>query len=628
MPRLKKSKKKTKKEMEINQAMVEVEVEEQEETVETEEIILDELQRQSEDQASKQDPQDQIPDYSSVSFMSSEGYLLPCVYRGIPHEHGEEWVINDCSTCVCTNATIECVIKGCPPHECEDAIHPPGACCPMCPFHVNVSRVSPTVKILSTPKILPGRTNKLSLNVSMIFKENKRTTGVHGHNLWNMTVWASENRQGEGFAYSVTKNVLTSDQRAQKYRKGKPFPKFKNIPFNLDATGLTCDDMRFICVRFDQADKPRHENYEYVPFFFGGYPDDYSLTGCVSAPRCKKLKPKLAPPSPTTTAPTTTTPTTTVVATATPTATTASAPTTRPTRRPKLRLTNWPSYVESTSRPEVTQPPSRQPFGDTFTMRSSFVTLMPLSYVGGWPQDSGSNEVVHQSLQTAQNQRGQRGQGGSSGLSGSQSIRRPGRRGSKRKTLSENALAAGLSSNEVEVLLQKRRQQIRRRHRQKQEQEQRMQQRQDESTEQYYQPYSGQQYRQQPQPNWRMQRQYEREQEEYERQRQQYMQQQENYQRQLQQYMLQQQQQQNQRYLQQQQHHQQQQHQAQGYPYGRVRSGQLNPLYQRSIDKAVAEGTLQLSRGRVANNQRQSSHDPMIGMPFDHAYMPPNSEEQ
>ena len=52
MPRLKKSKKRTEKEMEINQARVEVQVEEQEETKESEESIH-ELQRQSEDHTSK-----------------------------------------------------------------------------------------------------------------------------------------------------------------------------------------------------------------------------------------------------------------------------------------------------------------------------------------------------------------------------------------------------------------------------------------------------------------------------------------------------------------------------------------------------------------------------------------------
>lgn len=153
---------------------------------------------------------------------------------------------------------------------------------------VNVAEVLPVARVTSTPKLMSGKKNRMLLNVSVNFHETDLTTGVQGEDLWNMTIWTSRNPNGEGFAYSVAKNVLTAEQRSQRHRKGKKFPKLRNIPYNLDARRMSCDEMRFICVRFEQATNPGHANRAYVPFYFTGYPDDNVLTGCTPAPRCKR----------------------------------------------------------------------------------------------------------------------------------------------------------------------------------------------------------------------------------------------------------------------------------------------------------------------------------------------------
>ena len=74
-------------------------------------------------------------DASSFSLSISSGEpLLPCVYRGIPYLHGEQWEVDECTTCDCNNATTTCVIESCQPAFCTEPIKPDGECCFLCPF--------------------------------------------------------------------------------------------------------------------------------------------------------------------------------------------------------------------------------------------------------------------------------------------------------------------------------------------------------------------------------------------------------------------------------------------------------------------------------------------------------------
>ncbi|XP_041459786.1 uncharacterized protein LOC121411242 isoform X2 [Lytechinus variegatus] len=531
-------------------------------------------------------------EYSSVSFISSEDvYLLPCVYRGVPYSHGESWAVDDCSTCTCANSTIECVILGCQPTTCDNVIHPPGECCAMCPNIVNVSEVAPVARVTSTPKLMSGKKNRMLLNVSISFHETDLTTGVQGEDLWNMTIWTSRNPNGEGFAYSVAKNVLNAEQRSQRHRKGKKFPKLRNIPYTLDARRMSCDDMQYICVRFEQAINPGHVNRAYVPFYFSGYPDDNVLTGCTPAPRCKIVKPKSVPTTarPATTLRTTTTPTT--IPTTWPRWTTAwprwtrapTLPPTRPptlpptfpptlpprrtTRRPKLKKTKEPKSTPATLPPTLA-PLTTLKLNEALAVGSTMYatlpptlrpTVRPTTGVPYIPRfvldDSESNEAFELVPMYPLAQRN----------SNRPRSRNRGRNKWRAHRFKAAAEAAGFSSDEVTQIKQKkisrRRQQAAKR---KPEQPLPLTQEQ-------------QEYRQQQQQLYQQQQQQYNQQMQYEQQQQQ----------------LQYEQQRQQQYQEQQQQYYQQQHQENNpYPYGDVQEGQINPLFQREREKAIAEGTL------------------------------------
>ena len=69
---------------------------------------------------------------------------------------------------------------------------------------------------------------------------------------------------------------------------------FRNINFNLDASNARCNELRYLCALFTQADKPNTQvGTEIIPFRVYGVvseqdstPYPYSLTGCQPFARC------------------------------------------------------------------------------------------------------------------------------------------------------------------------------------------------------------------------------------------------------------------------------------------------------------------------------------------------------
>uniref|UniRef100_A0A8C8VGV1 VWFC domain-containing protein n=1 Tax=Pelusios castaneus TaxID=367368 RepID=A0A8C8VGV1_9SAUR len=54
-----------------------------------------------------------------------------CSFDGQIYRDGEEWRLNQCSKCVCSNGTSQCFTAECQPVLCTLAV-PPGKCCPEC----------------------------------------------------------------------------------------------------------------------------------------------------------------------------------------------------------------------------------------------------------------------------------------------------------------------------------------------------------------------------------------------------------------------------------------------------------------------------------------------------------------
>ncbi|XP_022082452.1 cysteine-rich motor neuron 1 protein-like [Acanthaster planci] len=58
---------------------------------------------------------------------------LPCRQGDKTYYHGQEWKLDDCITCACSNGYTSCAETKCLPLECEDPILTPGECCMACP---------------------------------------------------------------------------------------------------------------------------------------------------------------------------------------------------------------------------------------------------------------------------------------------------------------------------------------------------------------------------------------------------------------------------------------------------------------------------------------------------------------
>ncbi|XP_063953952.1 uncharacterized protein LOC129255585 isoform X1 [Lytechinus pictus] len=216
----------------------------------------------------------------SISFSSGD-LLLPCVYRGQPHLHGDVWNVDECTACNCDNATVTCVIESCQPAFCAEPMKPVGECCFLCPYNVKVKKVLP--EITSTNTIAEGGDNSIILDVPIKFQEAMDTTGVSGEDLWTLSAWASSTPDGRGPRYGYNRNVLDDIHEDQDYKKKDKF-QFSDIDFRFNDPMAECEDMKYICVRIQRGVAPvTTGDLEYQ---FSGYPDDNVLTGCTGSPEC------------------------------------------------------------------------------------------------------------------------------------------------------------------------------------------------------------------------------------------------------------------------------------------------------------------------------------------------------
>ncbi|XP_072166826.1 uncharacterized protein [Diadema setosum] len=222
-------------------------------------------------------------DSLSLSISSGEN-LLPCVYRGSPYMHGDEWKVDDCTTCACDNATLTCVIESCQAAFCPDPIKPLGECCFLCPYNVRVKEVKPAVT--SSGTLFEGGSNSLQLNVPIKFQEGRDTTSAQGEDLWRLDAWASDNPDGTGKRTAFQTQVLTQDQRDQDYKKKDKFA-FSDVDFVIDDPMAECSDLQYICTRIERGERPRTKGD--LPFTLSGVPDQTAQTGCTRAPECKGI---------------------------------------------------------------------------------------------------------------------------------------------------------------------------------------------------------------------------------------------------------------------------------------------------------------------------------------------------
>ena len=88
-----------------------------------------------------------------------------------------------------------------------------------------------------------------------------------------MTAWGSKNINGGGRKFDLKEEVLTDEQGDMTLRPSKPL-NIGQVNFNLDMTGIGCNDVRFICVELSR-DSAASVDFTVVP-----RPDENGLQTC------------------------------------------------------------------------------------------------------------------------------------------------------------------------------------------------------------------------------------------------------------------------------------------------------------------------------------------------------------
>ncbi|XP_072035341.1 uncharacterized protein [Amphiura filiformis] len=224
-----------------------------------------------------------------ISSSDSDG-LLGCSYRGTIMFHGDQLVIDACTTCVCDNSTVKCDIKSCQPVFCDDPITGPEECCYLCPYSAQVWQVNPR----HIDVIREGVVYHVTIDLNIKIKDHGQ--GVAGEDLCKVSMWGSANSDGSGDRVGYVEQVLTEGQATQGAQSptiafGDPEFTIQGIEYTMDSQGSTCSDMVYLCVKFAKGANP---SPSYLPFDVKGVEsetDDTSnsqhLIGCEIFPNCE-----------------------------------------------------------------------------------------------------------------------------------------------------------------------------------------------------------------------------------------------------------------------------------------------------------------------------------------------------
>lgn len=75
--------------------------------------------------------------------------------------------------------------------------------------------------------------------------------GIEGNDLWKANLFGSDSPDGSGPRYNEQFQVFNDDQQDQTFDPNMPLD-FGTLRTNFDMSGLTCDQVQFICVEFQR----------------------------------------------------------------------------------------------------------------------------------------------------------------------------------------------------------------------------------------------------------------------------------------------------------------------------------------------------------------------------------------
>ncbi|PIK42190.1 alpha-2 collagen [Apostichopus japonicus] len=211
----------------------------------------------------------------------------PCSFRGTILLHKQAKKLDPCTDCVCFNGTTTCNIESCPAElgcESSKVIIIPEECCPQCPYKMLVADTH--ILLDESINFTIGDTAKIKFGLDIEVDRKLTSRTVRGENLWKLGAWMSPNEDGSGPKFSHNENVFTELDAAKEYSKPDYPPwDWQKLRHTLMFSGGTCDDFKYFCVEFGEADDPL-PTYD-LPFTMGPLYDEHErLVDCKPLGTC------------------------------------------------------------------------------------------------------------------------------------------------------------------------------------------------------------------------------------------------------------------------------------------------------------------------------------------------------
>ncbi|XP_022088425.1 uncharacterized protein LOC110978062 isoform X2 [Acanthaster planci] len=135
--------------------------------------------------------------------------------------------------------------------------------------------ISSTSARLNSGKVADGRTSN---PYSISYSATGGGTGIVGNGMWALSAYGSPNADGSGKMLGEQSQVFTQQQADMDFLPAESTRlDYGNVDFNFDMTGLTCEDVKYICLKLRKGDNPQPD------FTLTPEPNEDVMRSCVPA---------------------------------------------------------------------------------------------------------------------------------------------------------------------------------------------------------------------------------------------------------------------------------------------------------------------------------------------------------
>ncbi|XP_038058441.1 collagen alpha-2(V) chain-like isoform X2 [Patiria miniata] len=135
--------------------------------------------------------------------------------------------------------------------------------------------ITSTSARLNSGKVADGRASN---PYSIAYSATGGGTGIVGDGMWALSAYGSPNADGSGKMLGEQTQVFNQQQTSKDFLPAESTRlDYGNVDFNFDMTGLTCEDVKYICLKMRKGDNPNPD------FTLTPEPNEDVLRSCVPA---------------------------------------------------------------------------------------------------------------------------------------------------------------------------------------------------------------------------------------------------------------------------------------------------------------------------------------------------------